>query len=58
MSVTKKKGRPTRAMAPARNVTVRVTPKERAAWERAAKARGLNLSDWVRLSLHDLRGGR
>jgi hypothetical protein len=57
MTTEKKMGRPARAGGPARNVTVRASEQERALWEAAAAAEGLELADWIRAAC-DARAAR
>ena len=53
MAVKKKVGRPAlpKNRARANITTLRVQPEERAAFDKAAKKRGLSLSDWIRKTL-------
>jgi len=46
----RKMGRPRRGGDAARNVTVRASEQERALWEEAARAAGVDLSEWIRMA--------
>lgn len=51
-----KLGRPRREGGLGRNLTIRVTHKERDEWERAARDVGLSISDWLRIAAEEKLG--
>lgn len=50
-AMNKKRGRGRPSQGRSEHLEVKLTPKEKAQYEKAAQGRGLSLSDWVRLNL-------